>query len=135
MRRKPRLLGSTAIGAVATGAHAISGFALGAFAVGALAIGALAISRLSAHRVIIAKGRLRSLEIDELTVGRLHVGQLIIVDAPRSEINRRGNQWPLLPRMLTDASPVDSSVPSDTARCSNSGLSSDTSIGDAGTSR
>jgi hypothetical protein len=81
-------LGALAIGAVAIGLLARSSqrsneasarsrlpqtanmlaLALGAASLGALAIGAVAIGRLA-----IGKARLRELEIDELTIRRLHV--------------------------------------------------------------
>jgi uncharacterized membrane protein YhfC len=48
-------------------------FALGAAAIGAIAIGALAIGRLAIDRVAIKRARFGKLEVDELTVRRLHV--------------------------------------------------------------
>jgi hypothetical protein len=69
MRRKRSQFKTTAVGAVAAGAHAVGALAVGAFAVGVLALGTLAIGRLSAQHVTIGKSRLRSLHIDELTVG------------------------------------------------------------------
>ena len=48
-------------------------FALGAAAVGALAIGALAINRVAIDRVAIKRARFGKLEVDELTVRKLHV--------------------------------------------------------------
>ena len=53
---------------VSTPALAAGALAIGALAVGALAIGALAIGRLE-----IRQARLRKLEIDDLTVHRLHI--------------------------------------------------------------
>jgi hypothetical protein len=44
-------------------------------AVGAIAIGALAIGRLAIDRVVIKRARFGKLEVDELTVRRLHVVQ------------------------------------------------------------
>jgi hypothetical protein len=47
--------------------------ALGATALGALAIGAVAIGRLAIGGLVVRKARFRSVEIDDLTVRRLHV--------------------------------------------------------------
>ena len=47
--------------------------ALGTAAVGALAIGALAIGRLAIGGLVVRKARFGSVDIDDLTVGRLHV--------------------------------------------------------------
>jgi hypothetical protein len=47
--------------------------ALGAAAVGAIAIGVIAISRLAVDRVAIKRARFGKLEVDELTVRKLHV--------------------------------------------------------------
>jgi hypothetical protein len=54
-------------------ARSLLAFALGAAAVGAMAIGALAIGRLAIGRLEIGKARFKSLEVDELTVRKLHV--------------------------------------------------------------
>jgi len=48
-------------------------FALGAAAVGALAIGALAIGRVAIGGIAIKRARFGKVEIDELTVRKLHV--------------------------------------------------------------
>ena len=48
-------------------------FALGAAAVGAIAIGTLAIGRLAVDGVAIKRARFGKLEVDELTVRKLHV--------------------------------------------------------------
>jgi len=48
-------------------------FALGAAAVGALAIGALAIGRVAIDGIAIKRTRFGKVEIDELTVRKLHV--------------------------------------------------------------
>ena len=48
-------------------------FALGAAAVGAIAIGALAIGRVAVDRVVVKWARFGKLEVDELTVRKLHV--------------------------------------------------------------
>jgi uncharacterized membrane protein YhfC len=50
-------------------------FALGAAAVGAIAIGALAIGRLAIDRVVVKRARFGVLEVDQLTVRKLHVGE------------------------------------------------------------
>ncbi len=47
--------------------------ALGTAAIGALAIGAVAIGRLAIGGVVVRKARFGSVEIDDLTVRRLHV--------------------------------------------------------------
>jgi len=60
---------TTAIGSLAVGSQAI-----GVLAVGALAIGALAIGRLVLKRFIVDVSHIRSLEIDDLNVKRLRVG-------------------------------------------------------------
>jgi hypothetical protein len=57
----------------AISATSVLALALGAAAVGALAIGALAIGRLAIGRLVIKKARFGALEVDELTVRRLHV--------------------------------------------------------------
>ena len=56
------------IRALKIGSQAVGVLAIGALAIGALAIGALAIGRLTIRR-----SRIRCLEIDELTVGTVHV--------------------------------------------------------------
>src|SRR6516225_1119464 len=48
-------------------------FALGAAAVGAIAIGALVVSRVAIDRLSIRRARFAKLEVDELTVRKLHV--------------------------------------------------------------
>ncbi|MGA8692283.1 MAG: hypothetical protein WB689_00285 [Xanthobacteraceae bacterium] len=48
-------------------------FALGAAAIGAIAIGALAIGRLAIDRVVVKRARFGKLEVEELTVRKLHV--------------------------------------------------------------
>jgi len=47
--------------------------AIGAAAFGALAVGALAIGRLAVGRMVIKKARFGTIEVDELTVRKLHV--------------------------------------------------------------
>ena len=49
--------------------------ALGAAAVGAIAVGALAIGRMAVGRLVIRKARFGALEVDELTVRKLHVAR------------------------------------------------------------
>ena len=51
----------------------IPALAVGAIACGAIAIGALAIARLAIAEMAVKKARFRSVEIDDLTVRRLHV--------------------------------------------------------------
>jgi hypothetical protein len=48
-------------------------FALGGAAFGAIAIGALAIGRVAIDRVVVKRARFGKLEVDELTVRKLHV--------------------------------------------------------------
>jgi hypothetical protein len=55
----------------AVSALAIGALAVGALSIGAMAIGALAIGRLAIGRLAIGRTRLRSLEIDRLTVRHL----------------------------------------------------------------
>jgi hypothetical protein len=69
-------LRNVAIGATAIGAAAVGAFAVGAFAIGALAIGRLAIRRLAIDRV-----RFKSVEIDELTVKRIHASEITVADS------------------------------------------------------
>ena len=57
----------------ASPASSVLALAVGAAALGALAIGALAIGRLAVGRLEIKKARFGTLEVDELTVHRLHV--------------------------------------------------------------
>jgi hypothetical protein len=54
-------------------AASLLALALGAAAFGAVAIGALAVGRLAVGRLVIKKARFGVLEVDELTVRRLHV--------------------------------------------------------------
>jgi hypothetical protein len=54
-------------------AASLLALALGAAAFGAVAIGALAIGRLAVGRLAIKKARFHVLEVDELTVRKLHV--------------------------------------------------------------
>lgn len=52
--------------------------AVGAFAAGALAIGALAVGALIIRRLVVGKARFGAVEIDDLTVHRLHLGPLVV---------------------------------------------------------
>ncbi len=52
---------------------AVIGAAIGAVAVGAFAIGALTIGRLAIRGFMIANAKLKFLEIEDLTVTRLHL--------------------------------------------------------------
>ena len=54
-------------------AASLLALALGAAAFGAVAIGALAIGRIAVGRLVIKKARFGTLEVDELTVRKLHV--------------------------------------------------------------
>jgi hypothetical protein len=56
-----------------TPAASLWGLALGAAALGAVAIGALAIGRHAGGPLVINKARIKALQVDELTVGRLRV--------------------------------------------------------------
>jgi hypothetical protein len=49
------------------------GLALSVAALGALAVGAIAIGRLAIGGLVVRRARFRSVEIDDLTVRRLHV--------------------------------------------------------------
>jgi hypothetical protein len=51
----------------------IVALALGAAALGAFAIGAVAIGSMAIGSVVVRRARFRSVEIDDLTVRRLHV--------------------------------------------------------------
>ena len=64
------------VSAAAMGALAIGSFAVGAFAIGALAIGRLAIGRLAVY-----KGSLASLDVKELSLGRVRVNELLVADS------------------------------------------------------
>jgi hypothetical protein len=56
------------VGRAAVAANLLGALAVGAFAVGALAIGSLAVGRLAVGKAVFKK-----VEIDDLTVRRLHV--------------------------------------------------------------
>ena len=60
---------------------AIMATAIGAVAVGAFAIGALAIGRLAIRRIAVESGKFKSLEIQDLTVTRLHAAEVIVSDS------------------------------------------------------
>ena len=82
--RSPRGAGlvATAIGAVA----------IGAVAVGAFAIGALAVGRLAIRRMTIESARFRSLEIEDVTVARLHAREVVITNSlalPGNDIHQQ----------------------------------------------
>ena len=55
--------------------------AIGAVAVGAFAIGALAIGRLAIRRLAVANAKLKSLEIEDLTVKRRHAAEVTVSDS------------------------------------------------------
>jgi hypothetical protein len=63
---------------LSTRTAAAGALAIGALAIGALAIGALAIGRLSIGGLALKRGRARSVVLEELDVGRLHVRELVI---------------------------------------------------------
>jgi quinol monooxygenase YgiN len=81
VRERRSLPGHMALGTVATGALAIGACAVGAVAVGAVAIGAVAIGRLALGALTLQHGRIRSLLLEEVSVGRLKVRELV-VDRP-----------------------------------------------------
>lgn len=66
---------SKSIHALAVVGSALGGLAVGAVAVGAIAIGALALGSLAIGRVATDRGRIRTLEIDELHIRRLVVDE------------------------------------------------------------
>lgn len=73
MRLKQLLTRKPANPSRAVAAAAVSALALGATAIGAVAIGVLTVGRLLIGRLAIKGAHFRTLEIDELTVRRLHV--------------------------------------------------------------
>jgi hypothetical protein len=75
-RRAARAVGAQAFGAQAFGATT----AAGAVAVGALSVGALAIGALAIRRLRVRDAHLHAVEIDDLSVGRLRVRELIVED-------------------------------------------------------
>jgi hypothetical protein len=66
-------LGFRGVAIIATG--------IGAVAVGAFAIGALAISRLAIRRVLVESAKFKFLEIEDLTVTRLHAAAVTVSDS------------------------------------------------------
>jgi len=70
-----------AVGAVAGGAVSVGAVAFGACAMGATAIGALAIGRIAIGFLGLRRGRIKTLRVDEMTIGRLHVRELVIDDS------------------------------------------------------
>ncbi len=77
-------VGASAVGASARGIRAVGALAVGALAIGALAVGALAIGRLVIGRLAVREARVRSLDLDEVAVKRLRVGEIVITDALRT---------------------------------------------------
>ena len=67
--------------AIAVPKLALIATAIGAVAVGAGAIGALAIGRLAIGRFAVQNGKFRSLEIDDLTVKRLHATEVSVSES------------------------------------------------------
>jgi hypothetical protein len=55
--------------------------AIGTVAVGAFAIGALAIRRLAIRRLVVDGAKFKSLEIQDLTVTRLHAAEVTVSDS------------------------------------------------------
>ncbi len=72
-----------AVEASATGLAATGLMAVGALAVGAVAVGALTIGRLAIGRLALRSGHARRLTIDDLTVVRLRVIEVIRAVPPR----------------------------------------------------
>jgi hypothetical protein len=72
-RHNSQSLGFRGIAMIAT--------AMGAVAVGAFAIGALAIGRLAIRRVVIDGAKFKTLEIEDLTVTRLHAAEVAVSDS------------------------------------------------------
>lgn len=66
-----------AVGAAATGLAAVGLMAVGALAVGAVAVGSLAVARLAVGRLALRSGHVRRLAIDDLTVVRLRVLEVV----------------------------------------------------------
>lgn len=69
------------VGMAATGAMAIGALAVGAIAVGALALGALAVGRLAIGGLSLRTGHAKHLLIDDLTVVRLRIVEVMAVPA------------------------------------------------------
>jgi hypothetical protein len=63
---------------------AIGASAIGAIAVGAIAFGAVAIGALAIRRLAVSHSYFKRFEIDELTVKRLRVGELILNDSSKT---------------------------------------------------
>jgi hypothetical protein len=64
---------AAAFGAVAVGTGVAGPLAISALAVGAVALGALAVGALTIGRLGVRKARFQDVEIDSLTVRRLHI--------------------------------------------------------------
>jgi hypothetical protein len=60
---------------------ALVGLALGTVATGAFAIGALAVWHLAIRRLAVGNARFKAVDIEDLVVDRLRVGQLIVSDS------------------------------------------------------
>ena len=74
------------------GGVAMIATAIGAFAVGAFAIGALPIGRLSIRRILIESAEFKFLEIQDLTVRRLHAAEVTVsgsLKLPGGNVNRQ----------------------------------------------
>ena len=72
-----------AVGASATGLASTGLMAVGALAVGALAVGALTVGRLAIGRLALRSGHARRLTIDDLTIVRLRVIEVVKAIPPR----------------------------------------------------
>ncbi|MBV6458753.1 MAG: hypothetical protein HONBIEJF_01891 [Fimbriimonadaceae bacterium] len=64
----------------AAGAEGVGLMGLGIFAVGAVTFGALAIGALAIGRLVIGRTKLKSVEVEDLTIGRIIVHDLRLPD-------------------------------------------------------
>jgi hypothetical protein len=78
-----KAIGAQAMEAQANGLQLIGSLALGALALGAIAIGALAIGKLAIGRLQIGRGHWKILNIEDLYIQRLHVGE--VITGPRDQ--------------------------------------------------
>jgi len=65
---------------------------IGAVAVGAFAIGVLAIRRLAIGRVVVGSAKFKSLEIQDLTVMRIHAAEVTVSDFLKLPENAAGKK-------------------------------------------
>jgi hypothetical protein len=61
--------------------RSVIGTAIGLTALGAVAIGVLAIRRLAVRSVVVGRAQIKSLDIEELTVGRIHAAAVRVSDS------------------------------------------------------